>query len=194
MADAQLTKTTTNKPRKGRGGTQNFPSAKFVPKTDEDRALVGKLLREVYVAYKQEPVKSDDELIDRIAEYFDWCGKEDIIPTVEEMSLYTGYTSATLWDWESGRRGGFSSRTADIIKKSKEFLKSFDAKLVIAGKMNFLAYCFRAKNYYGMADKQEVVLSQGNALGDQLSEQELQKKYLEDAYGGATIIEAEVAE
>ncbi len=185
-----LTKT---KPKKGRGGTQNFPSAKFVPETDEDKALVGKLLREVYVAYKQEKVKSDDELRDRINEYFEWCGRENIIPTVEEMSLYTGFTSATLWDWENGRNKGFSSETSEIIKNAKEFLKSFDAKLVIAGKLNFLAYCFRAKNYYGMADKQEVVLSQGNALGDQLSDSELQKKYLEDAYGGATIIDAETA-
>lgn len=175
------------KPAKGRGGTRNFPNAKFTPETDEDKALVGKLLREVCVAYKQTPVESDDELIERIGEYFDWCSRENIIPTVEEMCLYTGYTSATCWNWESGRSPGFSSRTSDIIKKAKEFLKSFDAKLVIAGKMNFLAYCFRAKNYYGMADKQEVVLSQGNALGDQLSEQELQKKYIEDAYGGATI-------
>lgn len=183
MADTQVAK----KPKKGRGGTQNFPSAKFVPETDEDRALVGKLLREVYTAYKQTPVKSDDELRDRINEYFNWCGTDNIIPTVEEMSLYVGYTSSTLWDWENGRNKGFSSETSAIIKNAKEFLKSFDAKLVIAGKMNFLAYCFRAKNYYGMADKQEVVLSQGNALGDQLSEQELQKKYIEDAYGGATI-------
>jgi hypothetical protein len=38
-------------------------------------------------------------------------------------------------------------------------LKTFDAKLVISGKLNFLAYCFRAKNYYGMVDKQEMVLT-----------------------------------
>lgn len=186
--DTQVAKKPTQKkPTKGRGGNSNFPCAKFIPETDEDKALVGKLLREVYVAYKQEKVKSDDELRDRINEYFEWCGRDNIIPTVEEMSLYTGYTSSTLWDWENGRNKGFSSETSAIIKNAKEFLKSFDAKLVIAGKLNFLAYCFRAKNYYGMADKQEVVLSQGNQLGDQLSEQELQKKYIEDAYGGTTI-------
>lgn len=184
MENTQVAKT---KPTKGRGGNSNFPSAKFKPETDEDRELVGKLLREAFVAYKQDKVKSDDELKERINDYFNWCGTENIIPTVEEMSMYIGFTSGYILQIENGVRKGFSPETASIIKKAKEFLKTFDAKLVITGKMNFLAYCFRAKNYYGMADKQEVVLSQGNALGDQLSEQELQKKYIEDAYGGATI-------
>ncbi len=38
-------------------------------------------------------------------------------------------------------------------------MQTFDAKLVVSGKLNFLAYCFRAKNYYGMVDKQEMVLT-----------------------------------
>lgn len=185
--DTELVKTTAKKPTKGRGGSKNFPNAKFTAETDEDKKLIGKLLNETLVAYRQERVKSDDELIQRIDEYFQHCGLDGVTPTVEEMSLYTGYTSATLYDWEVGRNKGFSPETSNVIKKAKEVLKTFDAKLVIAGKMNFLAYCFRAKNYYGMADKQEVVLSQGNALGEQLSDADLQKKYLEDAYGGATI-------
>lgn len=185
--DTQLAEATPKKPTKGRGGNSNFPNAKFKPETDEDRELVRKLLNETLVAYRQERVKSDNELIQRIDDYFQHCGLDGVTPTVEEMSLYTGYTSATLYDWEVGRNKGFSAETSTIIKKAKEVLKTFDAKLVISGKMNFLAYCFRAKNYYGMADKQEVVLSSGNALGEQLSDSELQKKYLEDAYGGATI-------
>ena len=36
-----------------------------------------------------------------------------------------------------------------------EFIKSFDAKLVVAGKLNPVTYFFRAKNYYGMVDKVE---------------------------------------
>lgn len=87
MENTQVAKTTTKKPTKGRGGNSNFPSAKFKPETDEDRELVGKLLREAFVAYKQDKVKSDDELKERINDYFNWCGTENIIPTVEEMSM-----------------------------------------------------------------------------------------------------------
>ena len=149
----------TKKPTRGRGGTGNFPSAKFVPETDEDKQLVSTLLNQVLVEYKQPKVKNDEELEQRLDDYFKRCADTGQIPTIEEMAMSTGYTQATVWDWESGRRKGFSNFTAEIIKKAKEFLKTFDAKLVISGKLNFLAYCFRAKNYYGMVDKQEMVLT-----------------------------------
>ena len=76
-----------------------------------------------------------------------------------------------------------SSETSLIIKKAKDFLKTFDAKLVITGKMNFLAYCFRAKNYYGMADKSEVVLTPNNPLGGARDTKALEAQYIErDVY------------
>lgn len=169
------------KPTKGRGGNSNFPNAKFTPKNDKDKELVGKLLSETLVAYKQAPVKNDDELTERLEEYFQYCGKNGITPTVEEMCLYTGYTSAALWDWEHGRRKGFSPKTAGIIKKAKEFLKTFDAKLVIAGKLNFLAYCFRAKNYYGMVDKVEhEVVTQTPTLAETVNRAEIERMLLDD--------------
>ena len=148
-----------NKPARGRGGKRNFPSAKMAVETDEDKALVGKLLSEVLVEYNQEKVKNDEELAERLNNYFYRCAENGQVPTVEEMCLSTGYAYSTCYDWETGRRKGFSNSTAEIIKKAKEMLKTFDAKLVIAGKLNFLAYCFRAKNYYGMVDKQEMVLT-----------------------------------
>ena len=92
------------------------------------------------------------------------------------MCLCTGYSAATVWDWENGRRGGFSSATADIIKKSKDFLQTFDAKMVVTGQLNFLAYCFRAKNYYNMSDKTEVVLTPNQPLGTDSDPAELQKR------------------
>lgn len=149
----------TKKPTRGRGGKNNFPSAKFVPETDEDRQLVSSLLNQVLIEYKQPRVKSDEELEQRLDDYFKRCADTGQIPTVEEMCLCTGYSQATCYDWEVGRNKGFSNSTSMIIKKAKEFLKTFDAKLVISGKLNFLAYCFRAKNYYGMVDKQEMVLT-----------------------------------
>ena len=130
-----------------------------MPETDEDKQLVSTLLNQVLVEYKQPRVKSDEELEQRLNDYFKRCADSGQVPTVEEMCLSTGYSISTCYDWENGRNKGFSNSTSQIIKKAKEFLKTFDAKLVISGKLNFLAYCFRAKNYYGMVDKQEMVLT-----------------------------------
>lgn len=193
MAESkEVAKSTSGKPKRGRGGTDNFPSRRFTPETDKDRALVSQLLSEALTEYRQPRVKSDDELAQRIDDYFNRCAVHGQVPTVEEMSLSTGYSISTVMDWEIGRNKGFSPQTSMIIKKAKGYLQTFDAKLVIAGKMNFLAYCFRAKNYYGMKDQQEVMLTPNNPLGETTSPEELRQKYLEDVRGsGATIIDAE---
>lgn len=169
-----------NSPKKGRGGTKNFPSAKMEVVTNEDKLLVSTLLTEVITEYKQEKVRDDIELAERINDYFLRCAQRGQVPTVEEMSMSTGYSQSTVWDWETGRRPGFSLATAEIIKKAKDVLKTFDAKLVISGKLNFLAYCFRAKNYYGMVDKTEVVLTPNKPLGEEKTPEEIIKSLPED--------------
>lgn len=114
----------------------------------------------------------------RLNDYFDRCARTGQVPTVEEMALSTGYADTSLWDIETGRRKGFSEATAEIIKKAKSFLKTFDAKLVVSGKLNFLAYCFRAKNYYGMSDKTEYVLTPSTREDSDYSEEEMRKRYM----------------
>lgn len=166
---------------KGRGGKNNFPSAKMAIQTEEDRQLVKKLLGEVLVEYNQPKVKNDEELAERINDYFKRCAENGQIPTVEEMCLSTGYAYSTCYDWETGRRKGFSDSTANIIKKAKEMLKTFDAKLVISGKLNFLAYCFRAKNYYGMVDKQEMVVTPNVNNDSDYNAEDIRARYLSDS-------------
>ena len=60
-------------------------------------------------------------------------------------------------------------------------MKTFDAKLVISGKLNFLAYCFRAKNYYGMVDKAEYVLTPNQKQESDYDADEISKRYLSDS-------------
>lgn len=166
---------------KGRGGRNNFPSSKVVVETEDDKKLVKTLLTEVLVEHKQPKVQSDEELAERFNDYFQRCATRGQIPTVEEMCMSTGYAQSTIWDWENGRRQGFSSATAEIIKKAKDVLKTFDAKLVISGKLNFLAYCFRAKNYYGMVDKQEMVVTPNVNNDSDYSADDIRKRYLTDS-------------
>jgi len=174
------------KASRGRGGKNNFPNSKVAIVTDEDKALVGALLTEVLVEHKKERVKNDEELATRLNDYFVYCAKNGQIPTVEEMAMSTGYSISTVWDWEAGRNKGFSPETSDIIKKAKDVLKTFDAKLVISGKLNFLAYCFRAKNYYGMVDKAEYVVTP-NTQRDEYDPEDIRRRYL----GDSTIINSE---
>ena len=180
MTDTELVEV-GKKITKGRGGKNNFPQSNVAVKTEDDKKLVSTLLTEVLVEHKQPKVQNDEELAERFNDYFRRCAQRGQIPTVEEMCMSTGYAQSTIWDWENGRRQGFSSATAEIIKKAKDVLKTFDAKLVISGKLNFLAYCFRAKNYYGMVDKQEMVVTPNVQNDSDYSADDIKKRYLPDS-------------
>ena len=177
----EVVQSTTTKPSRGRGGKNNFPSSKVSVETESDKQIVSTLLTEVLVEHKQPKVQSDEELAERFDDYFKRCAMRGQVPTVEEMCMSTGYAQSTIWDWENGRRQGFSNSTAEIIKKAKDVLKTFDAKLVISGKLNFLAYCFRAKNYYGMVDKQEMVLTPNVNNDSDYNAEDIRARYLTDS-------------
>lgn len=176
-AGSDIVKAQQAKPKKYGKVGQPAASRAGVIQTEEDRQFVSTLLHEVLTEYRQPKVRSDQELQERLDSYFKRCADSGQLPTVEEMCMSTGYSDAMIWDMETGRRKGFSPETADIIKKAKAFLKTFDAKLVVTGKMNFLAYCFRAKNYYGMSDKQEYVLTPNNKSETEYSADDLRKIY-----------------
>lgn len=176
-----ITEQKPNRPSRGRGGKDNFPQSRAgLIQTEEDRQFVSTLLSEALTEYNRPRVKNDEELAARLGEYFDLCARTGQVPTVEEMFLGTGYGHWYMNDIASGRRKGFSPDTALIIKKAKSFLATFDAKLAVSGKMNFLAYCFRAKNYYGMVDKQEHVITPPVQDETQYNEQDILKRYVLD--------------
>ncbi len=168
-------KVVKGKPR-GKPTNQFKAMKEHVGDKPEDIALVTQLLGEILVEYRQPKVKSDDELRQRFDEYFQRCATTGQIPTIEELYMSTGYTYDGIYDWVTGRRKGFSPETAEIIKKARNFMRTFDAKLVTSGKLNFLTYCFRSKNYYGMVDKVEHVLTPNNPLGDVASTSDIQKR------------------
>ncbi len=139
-------------------------------------------LREVLQAYKMPRVKSDEEMLDRLSAYFETCAERGSHPVIEEMALFCGYTLHGFWDIESGQTKGFTNNTRDIVKKAKFVVQTLDAKLATSGKLNFLAYCFRAKNYYGMQDKVEHVLTPGTP--DEYNSADIASRYMIDGGDG----------
>ena len=168
-------------------GTGNMNLGKVSPATragfgekEEDKILIKRLLGETVKSYKLPRVKSDQEMIDRLDFFFDECAATGKIPTVEEMVMCLGYTYAGVTDIENGRSPGFSPETKSIVKRAKEVIKTFDAKLAVSGELNPVLYFFRAKNYYGMKDQQDIVV-QGKAEKIQdMSDDDIAKWYLED--------------
>ena len=107
-------------------------------------------------------VASPEEAVTRISDMFQDCANTKSVPTVEKLALCLGmsrYAMRYAAEIEN-------SELAHIIKKAKEIIASIDAEAVSQGKLNTVAYIFRAKNYYGLSDNVTVEHKAINPLGD----------------------------
>jgi hypothetical protein len=159
---------------KKRGGKTASIKHNTSAKADDIRRIGATLLK----WYGMEKAVTDEEIRERLEMYFVTTLEAGEIPTVEEMSLALGYDRKTIWSWEVGGEGSTPVRR-NLIKKAKEFLASFDAKLVQENKVNPTTYIFRAKNYFGMKDEVEYVLKPETPLGDAKDPNEIQRRLID---------------
>lgn len=131
-------------------------SASIEKTTTATKDEIKRILSNSLYWYKRDIVKTDEECAERLNEYFARLVETGEIPTVEKMCLALGTVRSTVWGWEHGELGATRS---NMIKKAKEILASLDAELVSSGKIPQITYIFRAKNFFGMQDKQEYVLT-----------------------------------
>lgn len=157
----------------------------------EKQEEISRIIQESVQFFKRKPVKTNEEIAERLDEYFQNCVQTGQIPTVEDMCLALGVTRNTVYLWEHGVQT--NPERAEMIQKAKEILAAIDAKLVSEGKIPQVTYIFRSKNYFGMRDQQEVVLTPNqNPLGDSVDTERLKQKYLENTYGMSDDITIEV--
>ena len=173
---------TEEEERSKKGYLPHVIARKEIIADPESMSLVGKAILAGRMAMRMSPVQSNAELQERLDEYFRMAQLREIPPTVEEMALYTGYTTEAFHDWRKGRRKGFLDEpqpgvtTAQIIKKAMDLMHNVDAVLTESGKLNTVAYIFRSKNYYNMVDKQEITVSPSENSTIPLSPEEIAKR------------------
>lgn len=157
--------------------TRGAASASVTARCTATNEEISQIVRESFQYFKRSCVKTDEECADKLNDYFQQCVEDGQIPTVEDMCLALGAVTQTVWTGKGivGPREGWHD------KKAKQILAGIDAKLVSQGKIPQITYIFRAKNFFGMTDKQEVVLTPNNPLGTETPPEELQKKYIEAA-------------
>lgn len=142
------------------------------------KSEIGDIVRSSAKYFSTPAVKTDEECAERLDDFFQRVSDGDEFPTVEKMCLCLGVTRQTVNRWENGDTN-CSSLRCDMVKKAKAIMGSIDAELVQKNKIPQITYIFRAKNFYDMADKQEVILTPNNPLGDGASEDDIAKRLLE---------------
>lgn len=162
------------KPR-GKPGTNMITKDNLHVGKDQMSRIVGESTR----YFRNKPPKDNAELADRINAYFDQCMETGQLPTVEDLGLALGVTRKALWKWERGVNT--DPERAMLVQRAKEVLAAIDAKLVSEGKIPQVAYIFRAKNYFGMKDQQDMVITP-DLTEDRLNDEKYWKKYLGPAF------------
>lgn len=162
--DAMTVAATETIKKRGRGGKYNFPSTVEPEDPETVRAVLGSVLYWYKRGSDSKP-QTDDEVEDRVLEYLTECYQTGQRMTVEKLALALGVTRETLHSWETGTTQ--SARRSDIIKRAKDTIASYDADMVSIGKLNPVPYIFRAKNYYGMKDQQEITIEPKQGITDE---------------------------
>lgn len=115
---------------------------------------------------------TSQELAERFEQLFTMCFNNNFIPTVEALALCSGINRRDLWEIEKGYTHK-DSGMRDIIKNAKDFIATLEAELARDGEINSTVYIFRAKNYFDMTDKQEVVVTPNTGLQEQPNADEI---------------------
>lgn len=149
-------------PDEKRGGRRKNSSV-LSPSISDD--MNAQLLEHLYKYWKLPTAKTDEEIAERIEFYFNDCYKNKVKPTLEGCALAVGVTAGTFSNWADKESKSDFDRFA-ISKRIKTLLSSFDASLLINGKLNPVAYIFRSKNYYGMKDQSESIVKHESNLGE----------------------------
>lgn len=129
-------------------------------------------------------MREPEQVAERIEQYFGICIEDDMKPSVAGLACAFGVDRKTIWAWANGVDSKtLPTESRNLIKKAYQNLNAQMENYMQNGKINPVAGIFLMKNNMGYVDKQEMVLTPNQQLGDQVSPEDLQRKYLEDTAG-----------
>lgn len=116
-----------------------------------------------------------DELEERLARYVAYCAQHDIKIGNQVCYMALGINKDDVYNWEHQRHGTPEHR--DFIKKVKFICAGNREFLMQDGKINPVTGIFWQKNYDGLKDQQEMVLTPNRPLGAEIDENDLRGRY-----------------
>lgn len=139
-------------------------------------------IRHALASWNLPPIDISDPV--QVAQRIDWffrhCEEDDMKPTVTGLCNALGIDRVTFYEWGTGaKRGGKNSDHANIVKRAYAILQELWEDYMLNGKINPVSGIFLGKNHFGYTDKQEVVLTPNNPLGDTKDTKALEEKYID---------------
>lgn len=139
----------------------------------------GRYLRHALASWNLPVIDISDEkqVEERIIWYFNHCVEDDIKPTVSGMCNALGIDRRTFYTWQVGE---YRENThSPLIKKARAILEEMWEEWMVDGKINPVVGIFLGKNHFGYADKQDIVVTPNNPLGDAQNPEEVRQRYID---------------
>lgn len=138
-----------------------------------------------------EPLDYTDvaEMERRFAHYLQKCAEYGMKIGNQAAYMAIGITKDHVYDWVN--RSNLNKSRSDFVKKVQRFCATYREGLMEDGKINVVAGLFWQKNYDGLRDQQEVVLTPNTSpLGEQADAEALKQKYLASTYEAEALPES----
>ena len=100
-------------------------------------------------------IKTPEEMEERIQQLFNVCSDRGMMPTYESIAVACGLPIRTFYDMQKGEFESYVEYS-QVIKKAKDQVSMIESYLARDGKIPAPLWIFRAKNYMGMKDVQQV--------------------------------------
>lgn len=139
-----------------------------------------------------------DEMERRFENYLRMCAEWDMKVGNQAAYMAIGIDKGTAYDWLHRSNG--NPRRSDFVKRVQKICATYREGLMEDGKVNPVTGIFWQKNYDGLKDQQDVVVSANTSpLGEQKDAEQLKQKYLDQTYGAigkddSTVIHQEVVD
>lgn len=122
------------------------------------------ILSKMKILWELPKPNTNEELAERVYWYFfDYCLPLKMKPSIEGVTMALDISKETFSSWGKGEKSRFHS---DLVKKCREMVQMFLSQATFEGKLNPAVWMFYGKNYFGMSDKQEVVLTPNQSIND----------------------------
>lgn len=129
----------------------NYPQGQL---DDMEPSAVQGLVTSLRELYERGKPETDEEVRQRIDEYFEFCERSSIRPGIESacMALHVGRT--TFYNWSKGV--GCSEKRQEYVEAAKGFISAYIEQALLSGKISPPSGNFLCKNWLGYKDSVSV--------------------------------------
>ena len=166
--------------RKGNGRNSPVIGSNGVsPISQEENALFCQYALDMFHAPEVD-LNNTDEVSEAIDGYFRYCIDRELRPGNLGLYAALGLSKQDVSDALRGASHKLRPSTIDLIKKAKQALATYRELLGSQGKLNPVTLISWQKNYDGLKDQQDIVLTPNTGLGQGRTTDEIAQKVLED--------------